>query len=236
MKQITLLTVSTILLTTTLATCQIEQKGDAWRKKAFNWIYDNKHWAQKEGVPLSGPGSTVEATHTLRTLLPSIIKAVNANSVLDAGCGDFTWMQETKIIVKKYIGVDIAQGAIRENNKKYSSAKNSFYCLDITKDPLPKVDLILCRDCLAHLSYEDLTAAIRNFKKSGSTYLLASTYPKLKINNVDIKSGDFRGVNLRAYPFNLPLPVMEFEELSAETDMKRWGKHMGLWRIEDIEI
>jgi len=223
-----------ILFTSNIHTTARKQ-GDGWRKRVFNWIYKNKHWAPEDGIPLSGPGSTLESTQTLRLMLPVIIKAVGAKSILDAGCGDFTWMQSTNIDVEQYIGADIAESVIKENQETYTNEVCSFCCLDIVKDPLPKVDIIFCRDCLAHLSNEDIVTALKNFKKSGAKYLLTSTYPKVTINN-NIQTGNFRGINLRTYPFNFPVPVIMFEEISAEQDMKRWGKWMALWRLEDIEI
>ncbi|MFC1842911.1 methyltransferase domain-containing protein [Candidatus Dependentiae bacterium] len=212
-----------------------KREGDQWRKKAFNWIYEKKHWAPEDGIPLSGPGSTLEATTTLRFLLPSIIKAVDAKSILDAGCGDFTWMQDTEINIQKYIGVDIARSVIETNRSKYSNEICSFFCKDVVVDILPKVDIILCRDCLAHLSNKDIFAAVKNFKKSGAKYLLTSTYPKVRVN-MDIMTGNFRGMNLRAYPFNFPVPIMQFQEMSAEEDMQKWGKYIALWRLDDIEV
>ena len=38
--------------------------------------------------------------------------------------------------------------------------------LDATCDQLPKVDTILCRDCLQHLTYEHAKQVLLNFKKS----------------------------------------------------------------------
>jgi len=230
----TLVLFSGLMLTTHIKT-NPKQKGAAWRKKVFDWIYDHNHWAPEEGIPLSGPGSTLESTETLRLLLPAIIKATGAKSILDAGCGDFTWMQHTEIGVEKYIGADIAKFVINQNKKKHEHGKYSFCCLDVVKDPLPKVDIILCRDCLAHLSNEDIVAAIKNFKKSGAKYLLTSTYPRITLNN-DMQTGNFRGVNLQAYPFNFPIPAMMFEEMSAERDMRRWGKWIALWRLDEIEV
>jgi len=215
---------------------EIKNKGDVWRKRVFNWIYENNHWAPNQNIPLSGPGSTPQSANTLRTLLPNIIKAINAKTILDAGCGDFTWMQTIYLDVKKYIGIDLAEELIRKNNYQYANERYSFYCMDIAKDQLPQVDLILCRDVLPHLSYEDITLVIKNFKKSGAKYLLTSTYPKVKTNNNDIETGNFRGVNLMTHPFNFPIPVMLFEELSAEQDMKRWGKWIGLWRLDEIDL
>ena len=228
-----------ILLTSLAVTHPIktnsERKGDAWRKRVFNWIYKHNHWAPEEGIPLSGPGSTLESTETLRLLLPTVIKATGSKTILDAGCGDFTWMQHTDIGIEKYIGADIAEFIINKNKKKYENGIYSFCCLDVVKDDLPKVDIIFCRDCLAHLSNEDIVAAIKNFKKSGAKYLLTSTYPKLTLNR-DMQTGNFRGVNLQAYPFNFPIPSMMFEEISAEKDMKIWGKWIALWRLDEIQV
>lgn len=217
------------------------ENSDEWRKKAFNWVYKSQLWKGKGNnshIPLSGPGSTLQSTGALRELLPAILRVINAKTILDAGCGDFTWMQETPLPVNQYIGVDIVESVIQENKNKYENNNNlwSFMCLDIVKDPIPTVDVILCRDCLAHLSFEDIIKAIRNFKKSGSKYLLASTFPWIKANIKDIKSGNFRVVNLRAYPFNFPIPIMLFQEITAERDMKKAGKYIALWKLEDIDI
>jgi len=214
-----------------------EQKGPEWRKYAFNYVYNHGVWNEKkENIPLSGYGSTLEATQLLRALLPSILKAIEAETVLDAGCGDFTWMQKTPIQVKQYIGVDIVESVIATNQQKYKNEVCSFYCADVTVDTLPKVDLILCRDCFAHLSFEDIKAAIKNFKKSGSTYLLTTDYTNIRSNTKDIASGFFRPINLRAYPFSFPIPVMLFRELTSEKEMNQLHKCIVLWRLEDIEI
>jgi hypothetical protein len=47
----------------------------------------------------------------------------------------------------------------------------------LKKKTFPRVDLILCRDFLAHLPNEYISAVLDKFKASGSTYLLASNYP-----------------------------------------------------------
>jgi len=234
MKQTYYIILFSFVLTSNLF-CIVENRGAAWRKKAFDYIYANKHWAKEEGLPHSGPGSTLQATTTLRAFLPVILETISAKSMLDAGCGDFTWMQETVIDVEKYIGIDIVENLIQTNKRNYENGKYTFLCKDVTKDPLPKVDVILCRDCLAHLSLEDITETIKNFKKSGSKYLLTSTFPKVTIN-YEIESGGFRGVNLRAYPFHFPVPIMLFKEISAEANMLKWGKWIALWKLEDITI
>ena len=85
--------------------------------------------------------------------------------MLDVPCGDFQRMQYIELNCK-YLGGDIVPELIAENQKKYTSDKVSFVELDITKDEIPQVDLIFCKDCLQHLSYESVKKALKNFKKS----------------------------------------------------------------------
>jgi hypothetical protein len=93
------------------------------------------------------------------------------------------------------------------------------------------VDLVLCRDCLVHLSSKDAVAALRNLKRSGSTYLLATTFPE-HTDNPDVITGYWRPINLELPPFALPRPMLMINEGCPE----RGGadKSLGLWRIADL--
>ncbi|MDR3128872.1 MAG: class I SAM-dependent methyltransferase, partial [Tannerellaceae bacterium] len=80
-------------------------------------------------------------------------------------------------------------------------------------DTLPKVDLIFCKDCLQHLSYKNVQAALDNFKKSGSKYLLVTSYPKT-LKNYDIYDGDYHPLNLFRKPFHMTRPLLKIREKS----------------------
>ncbi len=206
---------------------------DLLRKAAFEYIHKHKNvWKGTESI--SGPGSTVQATTTLRCLFPAIIQGLDIHTLLDAGCGDLNWIKDIPLYVDSYSGVDIVSDVIEKNKAKYSADRLSFFCLDITKDQLPYADLILCRDCLQHLSYKDIKAAINNFKTSRSTYLLTTNYFNLKENKQDIVNGNFHIINLMKEPFNFPDPIISFNELSAEHDMQTWRKGMCVWRLSDL--
>lgn len=214
--------------------CCALPEGDKWRKTVFSHIHQTNHWGN--GESLSGPGSSIASTKVIRGLLPSILRILNINVLLDAGCGDLNWLHELHLPLKTYIGIDIVANLIEKNRKIYGNDTRFFFCLDVVKDPLPCVDAILCRDCLAHLSYQDITDAIKNFKETGSTYLLATDFPQMQKNDAAIKTGDFRPVNLRVAPYNFPEPLMSFVELSAEGKMKRWGKRLSVWRLDGITV
>lgn len=200
-------------------------------KEVFRHRMIDGVWAGNES--LSGHGSDRKSTESLRKLLPKIISELDVKSLLDAPCGDFYWMSLTNLPVEKYIGVDIVSELIEQNQQKYSNNDKLFLTLDITSDNLPTVDLILCRDCLVHLSFKQIKESILNFKRSNSTYLLTTTYPNLLKKNKNILTGDWRPLDLETPPFNFPKPIMVVNE-NCTTDLKE--KSLALWRLTDIEI
>jgi len=191
----------------------------------FSHIYRNNAWADPESV--SGRGSTLGRTEVIRRELPLLLGSVGARSLLDAPCGDFNWMRYVALGDIAYIGADVVPELIARNRELESVPGRTFTVLNITRDRLPKVDVILCRDCLIHFSYRDIDAAIINFKRSDSGFLLATTHINVT-ENTDIETGGWRSVNLQLPPFNFPPPgrlIMEDPEL---------GKALGMWRLEEL--
>ena len=170
----------------------------------FSFIYKHNLWENEESV--SGRGSTLARTTVIRKEIPSLFKELNVHSLLDAPCGDFNWMRQIELELEMYIGVDVVPELIFRNNEMFASPTKKFILLDISKDTLPSVDVILCRDCLIHFSLEDIDATIKNFKRSKSKYLLATNHIDVK-KNVEIRTGEWRSVNLQLPPFNFPAPL-----------------------------
>jgi hypothetical protein len=129
--------------------------------------------------------------------------------------------------IERYVGMDIVPSLIERNQSAYASDTVSFEHGDITISPLPTVDLIINRDCLLHLSFKDALAALKNFKKSGSKYLLTNTYTGI-VKNQDIPSGRWRFINLELEPYRLPPPLKTIDDGDAQ------GKCMGLWKLQDL--
>src|SRR4051794_3921234 len=67
------------------------------RKNRFEYMYRSGFWVQGKDCPLSGLGSTLEATHSIRNELPNLLRDISTQSLLDVGCGDFTWMKEVDL-------------------------------------------------------------------------------------------------------------------------------------------
>jgi glycosyltransferase involved in cell wall biosynthesis len=208
------------------------------RKSTFSTIYQQHKWLSKESA--SGHGSDLSRTAIIRRELPSLVERWNVKSFLDAPCGDFNWMKTVYLPVDKYVGLDIVPDIIATNTELYGSDQREFVTGDIVRDELPKVDMILCRDCLNHLPLEDGVKAIQNFRASGTKFLAATTFFKTK-ENLDraawsfggakdtFKIGDWRPLNLELPPFNLgpPLEIITEEPVDSYTD-----KSLGIWSLE----
>jgi hypothetical protein len=153
--------------------------------------------------------------------------------LLHAGCGDFHWMKDLALGVEEHIGVDIVQELVEQNQQLHGGPKRRFLKLDITRDHLPQVDLILCRDCLVHFSFQEVFNALRNFKKSQSTYLLMTTFTGAR-PNTEVATGSWRPLNLQLSPFNLPPPLRVINEKCTEAGGRYADKSLGLWKLAEL--
>jgi hypothetical protein len=165
-------------------------------------------------------------------LKPLITEKYAIQSMLDAPCGDYNWMKAVERTCS-YIGGDIVAEAIENNQKLYASEKVQFKQIDITKDTLPMVDLIFCRDCLQHLSDANVHKVLANFKNSGSKYLLVTSYPKTWVNH-DVEDGSYRPLNLRKSPFRLPKPIYKIRESRQQGN--EIDKTMYLYKLSDLMV
>jgi len=200
-------------------------------RQVFTRAYRTKVWGG-DGVTssISGPGSSLSETESIRKALPLTIKELHCRSFLDIPCGDFFWMKTVNLNVE-YIGGDIVADMIEDNMTRYGGGNRKFICLDIIRDKLPRVDLIFCRDCLVHLSYSHIFRALKNIKNSGSAYLLTTTFVK-KDKNKNIVTGNWRSINLQIPPFNFPPPIKLINEGIPHKGYQ--DKSLGLWKIVDI--
>lgn len=153
-----------------------------------------------------GSGSTLEYTQHLREHLPGFLERHGITSMLDAPCGDYSWMRLVDFPTGfQYTGADIVEFMIQENRIRYTDRR--FEVLDICQDPLPGADLLFCRDCLFHLSYSDIQRAFDNIARSDISWIMTTTYDPAHARNVDIETGGFRPIDLRSAPFDLPEPI-----------------------------
>lgn len=202
------------------------QKAD--RAGRFAAIYETGVWSfGRDDIPLSGTGSSLEATANLRATLPDLVDRLKARKLVDIGCGDFTWMSRVELPCE-YLGVDIVPWLVERNQQNYGSDSRNFIVRDVVAEPAPQGDLLLCREVLFHLSLEDGVAALRNMLASGCSHVLLTT-DRMTSFNAQIDSGDFRLINLERKPYNLPPPRERIEDAVISE-----GRFIGLWHADDI--
>jgi SAM-dependent methyltransferase len=195
----------------------------------FSEIHRNNHFKGTESI--CGPGSGAAQTEKLRRELPRFLERHGVKSLLDAPCGDLNWMLSVlEQYPVDYTGADIVGDLIRSHTEKFWSKQMRFIQADVTRDPLPRVDVTLCRDCLVHLSNELAVAALQNFRRSGTRFLLTTHYPATRVN-VDIVPGMWRALNLQVPPFSMPAPVDLIVEECTEANGSVADKTLALFEL-----
>ena len=176
-------------------------------KEIFSNIVKTGYWRASNTV--CGNGSTMAYTDHLRRELGSFLERYNIKSMFDAPCGDYGWMSETKLPDKlQYIGGDIVDFLIEKNCQQHPAV--DFRVFDISQDAFPDVDLLFCRDCLIHFSHADIRRVFENIARSNIKYVLMSSY--LDLDNTDIETGGFRGVNFTRAPYNFEPAIDSIED------------------------
>ena len=192
----------------------------------FSHYYHGNSWGNIESS--SGGGSTLASTEKIRRHLPLIFEQFNIKRVVDAPCGDFYWMRLVPFgDDMSYVGLDVVPELIAKNREAYASDLRQFVVRNITRDSFPPGDILICRDCLPHFSYEDIYLALRNFAASDVKFLLTTTFAGLQ-ENYDIDTGQFRALDLTAEPFCLPKDVLyqfdDYAEPHPHHTMALWSR------------
>jgi hypothetical protein len=200
----------------------------AW---VFNGIYARNEWG--DPTSRSGEGSNLTQTQRIRQELPNLWRRYGVRRMLDAPCGDFQWMRDIAHALDEYVGMDIVGRLIETNSQKYGNDRIRFRRADIVMDPLPASDLILCRDALVHLCFRDMWRALQNFRRSGASYLLVTTFID-RTQNEDIENGQWRPLNLQRAPFNFPPPLEILNEGCTQRGQEFADKSLALWRFADL--
>lgn len=196
------------------------------QKDIFTNIYNNNLFCGTESK--SGLGSNLNQTETIRSEIPKLLIDLNIKTFIDAPCGDWNWMKTMDLSNLKYIGIDIVDDIITNNSIKYSSDNILFLNVDISNSDIPYGDLILCRDCLGHHTFENIFKILETFKRSKSKYILISNILN-QTNNVDLIS-IWRPLNFRLPPFNFSEPIKSIFEGTYDT----YDKYLSLWDLSKM--
>ena len=78
-------------------------------------------------------------------------------------------------------------------------------------------------------------AALRNFQRSRSSYLLTTTFTGRQ-HNITIETGRWRPINLEAPPFSLLSPIEIINEHCTQGGGQYSDKSLALWKLDHIEV
>lgn len=188
----------------------------------FIEIYEHNGWNNKETK--SGSGSTLQATKSILFQLPQLFTKYKIKFIIDAGCGDMNWMSHLlKTYPLYYLGIDIVPALISENDKQYGSPNIIFMHGDIRKISFPTADAMLCRDCLFHFSYTDINIFLHNFMASTIEYIIITSHINNGFLNSDIKTGQWRMIDLMLPPFSFPYPLESIQD-GDKKQLCLWSK------------
>jgi len=203
-------------------------------KETFKYHYDLE--ISNNRCPC-GPGSDsriVKQTGTV-PFINDIINKYQIKSINDCPCGLFeNWIYLVNLTGIEYRGYDINDTAIERNKK--NNPNLSFFEFDMVNDKLPYADLIICRDCLFHLSNNFVLNALENFRNSEAIYLLATEHSWLRTNGDLTKEelkreAGFRFINLEITPFNLGLPIEVHNERMSRYKKGAHDRQLALWKL-----
>jgi hypothetical protein len=191
-------------------------------------LYTKNAWGSQESR--SGSTSTSHRTEQLRGQLPQFFSKFEIQSVLDCGCGDWTWMSEVDLTGIEYMGVDIVDPLLDYLQTKYTKPSIRFQKMDVMEDPSEKADVWFARDLLCLYPNSSYKLFFQRFLESDSKYIALSTVDTDEPNDPGIL-GIWRRLNLKEPPFALKHPVYIL------LDGKQWNrqKYMHVFTREQIQ-
>ena len=197
---------------------------------AFEAIFNENFWGSEDSC--SGVGSELAATKRYRAALSQLVRARGFQSMFDAPCGDLHWMPTWLVEVPiHYEGGDISVSLIASLGQRHPSIATRQF--DICRDAFPLVDVWHCRDCLFHLPFADIHAALTNFVRSEIPYALLTTHrSRFLHHNLDLSGVGFRFLDLECAPISLPKPLAYLPDYKIGYDFPRY---VGLWSREMIK-
>ena len=196
-KRIILLVGGIVFVLTVLIISEIK-KAYTTDKEIFTDIYLSNEWGGG-----SGSGSKVENAQPFLDYLQKFIDYSQITSIVDIGCGDWNLMREIRIPEHiKYLGLDIVDHVIAENQSRYARKNIKFESVD-TLEELSKYkgDLLILKDVMQHWNKEKILYAIKNIIPNFKYAILVNAISEKYTVGLDAQTGPHRNLDLEAVPF-----------------------------------
>ena len=205
----------------------------------FDAVYERGLWGWEGNG--SGTGSMMHTTVAVRELFARLIEEEGVRTIVDVSAGGMLWWPEVleKYPEVKFYGYDISKIKTEENRAKFAHQKNwEFHVGDVTSTTYPSCDLLICRHTLNHLSVTDVTKSILNLRKSDARmvaitqHLVDDFYNETLIADDTVGCIDYRPIDLRKSPLNMPEPFLEIDDADAEDVQMDWQRKFSIWKMD----
>jgi len=183
-------------------------------EKVFSWIYQLGTW-DESGFSLSG--SQIGVMQKYVDFLQDFLDQNEIHSVVDVGCGDWTFSRYMDWSGIDYLGIDVVKFVVERNQALFTEPNLVFIHGNALEMDLPEADLLICKDVFQHLSNGDIMFFLKQMPKFKHCLFTNYVDPRtLSSNNYDIISGQYHPIDLTKPPFNLQgKKVLTFNAIGA---------------------
>lgn len=177
-------------------TITLSKKQKKTHSDIFSNIYSKRIWAAKDSTPLSGAGSTISYNQRYIDFLQNFINdpAHQIHSIVDLGCGDWTFSREIDFNNKNYLGLDCVSSVIDTNNSLFSTPDIQFALCDFSQtsnlQAILDRDLVILKDVLQHWDDSDV-ARVLDFLTDTSNLNLQNNIKYILLVHGKRKPADF---------------------------------------------
>ena len=178
---------------------------------AFSEIYNKDVWALDSGewhAQQAGYEPLESCYARFVALLQDFMRHNRVRSVVEFGCGFWSYAREIDWSGIEYDGFDIVDGPVRWNRDHHGADNIRFHRLeDGTR--LPPADLLISKDVLQHLPIADICYYTDIFRRNYRFSIIASGVFPDHDTNSEIAAGDCRSLRLDLPPFDIPCAVLQ---------------------------
>ena len=130
---------------------------------------------------------------------------------------------------QNYIGIDIVDTVIEENIRRFETPRRKFLSIDAIVDDIPDADIVMCREVLFHLSFDEIKHMLNNILSKNRSYLIATSDRQTYFNS-NIPTGDFRLLNLESWPIKFPAPMRVIDDSAVSP-----RRIIGVWDAKSYQ-
>lgn len=179
--------------------------SDEETEKIFTNIYATGAWGfNDDGIGSSGADALLENSFPYIDFIQEFLTKNKIQSVLDVGCGDWSFSKAINWGTATYTGMDIVKSVIERNHQLFSTSNVSFIHGDMSEVELPKADLLICKDVLQYLPKNKIISFLNRTNQFRYCLFITDVVPDtFSIKNKSIVTGDYRPLDLTEAPFQV---------------------------------